>query len=430
MGGRAKLAAILIVSCCATVAQTGPILGQGIFLPAGGAVNRGMGGATTGTAIEAIGSMYWNPATISQLPTNELAFGFEAIYANYDISSTFPGVGSGTSSSEGGANPVPTIAWVHRTADPNVTFGLGIFGVGGFSTNMRADPTNPILSPPPQLGGVGVGGFKSDAQFFQLNPALSFRLTDRLSVGLGPVVGLGKVAFDENIFVGANANGAYPRGDGTRYHWGMGAQLGMHYVHNCCWEFGANVKSPTWFESMRYFSEDAQGLPRTDEVDIDLPMIVSGGLAYKGMPGKILTADVRYVDYTSTEGFGDAAEYRQDGSVSGLGWNDQLSVALGAQIQLTERLIGRMGYIYASDLIDDSNTFFNIASDLSYRHVPTVGATWKLSQIASVSFAYNYVFEWGSTGPYVFPGIGEIPGTSVTTSLDSHIAVFGVNVRY
>jgi len=53
---------------------------QGIFLQAGGSVNRGMGGATTGTAIDSIGSMFWNPATISQLPTNELAFGFEAIY--------------------------------------------------------------------------------------------------------------------------------------------------------------------------------------------------------------------------------------------------------------------------------------------------------------------------------------------------------------
>ncbi|RMF42610.1 MAG: hydrocarbon degradation protein, partial [Planctomycetota bacterium] len=50
------------------------------MLPAGGAVNRGMGGATTGTAIEAIGSMYWNPATITSLRGNEMAFGFEGVY--------------------------------------------------------------------------------------------------------------------------------------------------------------------------------------------------------------------------------------------------------------------------------------------------------------------------------------------------------------
>lgn len=404
--------------------------GQGIFLPAGGAVNRGMGGATTGTAIEAIGSMYWNPATISALPTNEMAFGFEAIYANFELSSTFPGVGTGTSSGEGGANPVPTIAWVHHTRDPNVTFGMGIFGVAGFSTNMRGDPANPILSPPPQLGGLGVGGFKSDALFFQMNPALSFRLSEKLSVGLGPVIGMGKVAVDENLFAPMNADFSWPRGDGTRYHWGLGAQLGLHYVHDCCWEYGANIKTPTWFEPMRYFSEDVQGLPRTDEVQINLPMIVSGGVAYKGLPGATLTADVRYVDYTSTEGFGDSAAYEADGRVSGLGWNDQFSLALGAQFQVTGRLTGRLGYIYASDLTDDSTTFFNIASDLSYRHVPTVGASWHVNQNTSVSLAYNYLFEWSSTGPYVLPVIGAIPGSSVTTTLDSHIATFGVNVRY
>ena len=404
--------------------------GQGIFLPAAGAVNRGMGGATTGTAIEAIGSMYWNPATISQLPTNEMAFGFEAIYTNYELSSSFPGVGSGSTNAEIGANPVPTIAWVYHTGNPDVTFGLGIFGVAGFATNFRGDASNPIVSPPFALGGAGVGGIKSEAVFFQMNPALSIKLTDKLSVGMGPVIGLGKIALDDNAFVGLNADGMYPRGDGTRYHWGLGAQLGLHYIHNCCWEFGTNLKTPTWFESFRYFSEDATGLPRTDTVDITLPMIVSGGVAYKGWRCTVLTADVRYLNYNDSEGFGDPATYEADGSVSGLGWRDQFSVALGAQFELNEKLMGRVGYIYASDLIDDSTTFFNIASDLSYRHVPTIGATYHLSTSTSVSLAYNYVIEWGSTGPYVLPGAGSIPGSSVSTELDAHIVTIGVNSRF
>lgn len=404
--------------------------GQGIFLPASGAVNRGMGGATTGTAIEAIGSMYWNPATISQLPTNEMAFGFEAIYTNYELSSTFPNVGSGSTDAEIGANPVPTIAWVYHTRNPNVTFGVGIFGVAGFATNVRADPTNPIVSPPFALGGVGVGGIKTEAIFYQLNPAFSIKLTDRLSVGGGPVIGLGKVSFDDNAFVGLNANGMYPRGDGTRYHWGLGAQFGFHYIYDRCWEMGANFKTPTWFESLRYFSEDAAGLPRTDKVNIDLPTIVSVGVAYKGLPFTVVTADVRYLAYTSADGLGDSAAYRADGSVAGLGWQDQFSFSLGAQFQLNNRLTGRVGYIYTSDLVDDSTTFFNVGSDLSYRHAPTVGATYNLNSNTSVSFAYNYLLEWGSTGPYVLPGVGPIAGSSVSTEFDAHIVTVGANVRY
>jgi long-chain fatty acid transport protein len=424
----ARLRIISTVLTCCLIPSA--VYAQGIFLPAGGAVNRGMGGATTGTAIEAIGSMYWNPATISQLQTDELAFGFEALYGQQELSSTFPNVGSGVTDSEMGVNPIPTIAWVHHLEDSNMSFGLGIFGVAGFSMNMPADATNPILSPPVNLGGVGVGGVKGDAVFFQLNPAVSMQVTEQLSIAAGPVVGLGKVNIDENIFVVPNANGDYPRGDGTRYHWGLGAQVGVHYVHNCCWEFGANVKTPTWFEPFRYFSENAAGQRRIDKVDITLPLIVTGGVAYKGLPYTVLTADLRFLNYADTELLGTPAAYNPNGSASGLGYRDQFAVALGAQVDLTQKFTARVGYIFATDLINDADTFFNIASDLSYRHVPCFGGSYHLNDCTDISFAYNYLLAWGSTGPYVLPGVGPVAGTSVTTRLDTHIATLGINVKF
>ncbi len=244
------------------------------------------------------------------------------------------------------------------------------------------------------------------------------------------MIGLGKITFDDNVFVAPNINGLYPRGDGTRFHWGGGAQVGFHYIHSCDWEFGANVKTPTWFEPFRYFSEDAFGNARTDTINVTLPLIVSGGVAYKGRPGTTITADLRYLNYADTEGLGTPAVYRGDASVAGLGFRDQFALALGAQFEVSERLMGRVGYIYATDLINDSDTFFNIASELSYSHVPTVGATYHLNEGASVSFAYNYVVEFGSTGPYVLPGVGSVPGSSITTALDVHILTMGVNVRY
>lgn len=425
-----RILSLITFAALAPLIVPGLLSAQGIILPAAGAVNRGMGGATTGTAVEAIGSMYWNPATINRLERDEVAFGFELLYGNSNISSTFPGAGSGSTDGEIGAVPAPTIAWVHHTENPNITMGLGIFTVGGFSTNYQADAGNPILSPPAALGGVGVGGIKSDALFFELVPALSVRMTERLTVGGGPIIGMGKITVDENLFGAPNADGTYPRGDGTRYHWGGGAQLGVHYVHNCCWELGANIKSPVWFEPLRYFSEDAAGLARIDTLNVTLPMTLTGGIAYRGLEHILLTADFRYFDYTSTEGLGDSASYRADGAANGLGWNDIFSMGLGAELQLTERLKGRLGYIYVSELFDDENTFFNLASELSYRHLPTVGASYDLNDHATISAAYNYVAPWQSTGPYVLPGVGSIPGSSVSTDLDVHILTVGLNVRY
>ena len=333
---------------------------QGIVLPSGGAVNGGMGGATTGTAIDALGSMYWNPATISDFKRDELGFGFQLVIPKQNISSTFPGAGSGSTDTDTGAIPVPTIAWVHQTSHPDVKFGLGVFGTGGFSLNMPADASNPILSPAPSQGGTGIGGIRAEAQYFQLAPALSLKLTERLSVGFGPTIGMGRLTFDANSYVAPNTSGQYPRGDGTRFHWGLGAQLGFHYIHNCCWEFGANLKTPIWFESLRYLSEDDNGLPRRDKIDFDLPMILSGGLAYKGFEHLIVTTDLRYFNYSAADGFGDAPSYRADGAANGLGWDDILALGLGAQAQLSERITGRLGYIFSSELFNKQDTFFKL----------------------------------------------------------------------
>ncbi|RMF40411.1 MAG: hypothetical protein D6753_11795, partial [Planctomycetota bacterium] len=157
---------------------------------------------------------------------------------------------------------------------------------------------------------------------------------------------------------------------------------------------------------------------------------VSGGLAYKGLEYVTLTTDLRYFDYTSTEAFGDPAAYGADGRALGLGWKDVFSVSFGAQVEWTDRLTLRTGYTFATDLIDDSTTFFNVASDLGYQHVPAFGLSYRLSSKATLSASYQYVARWRSSGPYVLPGLGAIPGSSVTTESDAHIATLGVNVKY
>ena len=35
-----------------------------------------------------------------------------------------------------------------------------------------------------------------------------------------------------------------------------------------------------------------------------------------------------------------------------------------------------------------------------------------------------------ASGPYVLPGVGEIPGTNVSTDSDAHIVTCGLNVAY
>ena len=72
-----------------------------------------MGGASVAAPIDSIGAIYWNPASISGLASSETSFGLGLLMPNHTVSSTFPGLGSGSTEADAGIFPVPNIGWVH-----------------------------------------------------------------------------------------------------------------------------------------------------------------------------------------------------------------------------------------------------------------------------------------------------------------------------
>lgn len=402
---------------------------QGIIVPHYGPVHASMGGASTAAPIEAMSALAWNPATISGLPNSELSFGLGLMLSDPVLESSIPGLGAGSTGAEPGVVPLPNLGWVHRLNEIT-TIGLGVMTVGGLKTNYPASLTNPVLAPE-SLGGLG--SFYTDGQFLQLAPVVSFAVTERLAIGLGPTVTMGQLVADPLLLVPPNdANGdslyTYPSGRGTRFGWGGGAQLGAYYITEVGWHLGASIKSPQWMERFRVHTENELGLPQVAEYQFDLPMILSLGAAYAGIEDLVWAIDVRYLDYKNTDGFGDAG-YSPHGALRGLGWSHQFAVATGVQYRLTERLAVRTGYAYNTRPFSQSETFFNVGSPLDYQHQLGVGMSWELSPCVAFHVGYTHFFEWESTGPIVLPG-GAVPGSSVTNRVSAHIASLGVTVRY
>ena len=92
---------------------------------------------------------------------------------------------------------MPNFAWVHRLNEIT-TFGLSAMTVGGFKSNYPASLTNPVLAPPsnnPNMPG-GLGSLYSDGQFMQIVPAFSFAVTERLSIGIAPMLTTGQIVAD------------------------------------------------------------------------------------------------------------------------------------------------------------------------------------------------------------------------------------------
>lgn len=432
---RSLFSLFLFVLLADLAALPGTLRAQGVALSGVGPVNRAMGGASTAAPLDAAGALMWNPASIGALPSSEVDLGLELLLPTEKLSSNFPAFGlQGSSGGEPGVSLIPELALVHKSEDSPLTFGLGIFGIGGFQTNYPASLTNPILTPQAP-NGVGLGRVSSVAEYFQVVPTVSCALTENLSVGFAPTLTIAKLDVNPVVFAApddSNGDGffTYPTGDGTRYRFGGGFQLGAYYTPGTAWNFGFCFKSPQWFERFSANTVDELGRPTVASVRFDYPLILSLGTSYTGIENWLFSCDVRYFNYAGTAGFGSPAAFAAAGVVTGLGWKNIVSAHAGAQYCVSQRLTLRMGYQYNPSPIGSEEAFFNVASPLVIEHVLGTGFSYRLTGNEILSVAYLHGFQNDATGPIQAPGLGAIPGTSVTSTVSADALAVGLTVQY
>ncbi len=377
-----------------------PASGQGVFLTGVGAVNRSMGGAATAAPIDAMGALHWNPATISGLECNEIAFSAEIMLIDNDLSA-----GGVTASGETGVVPLPAMAWVHHVEGTDNTIGLGLYSFAGFAQNLPAVTGHPILDPASPFSPL-----YSEGQFFQIVPTFSRAFTDRLSIGFAPTIDLGRVELDPILFGPA----VLGPGAGTRWSWGLGAQLGVYYMHSDTTHFGFSIKSPQWFEEFRTHTV-AGGVPAVSKLKLDLPMVISAGMSYTGVPDWTFALDLRYFDYENTDGFG-----KPDIFGTELNWNNVFSVALGAQRRVHDCLYVRAGYTYNTSPINSSTIGINFATPLYQQHVIGVGASYAFADNVDFTLSYNQIITAEQSGLSIF---GPVSSQLATYSIAAAITV-------
>ena len=397
-----------------------------------GAINRSMGGTSTAAPLDTLGAFQWNPATITAL-RNSADMGVEILLPHSQLSSTVapgalgagsPGL-SGTDKSNSGAFPLPEFGFVYRPDESPISYGLGVLSVGGFSSNFPGNPANPILSPTPPAG-VGLGPISAQYALMQILPTVAIQATEQLSIGFSPIIDMASLNVDPGVVAAPDAAGGgfptYPPLTHGTYQWGAGFQAGAFYVTDKCWQFGASFKSPQWFNSFQYNSENQVGAPRNIKLLVNAPMIVSLGTAYTGFQRTLLAVDARYIGYGSTQPFS-ASGFAPTGAVNGLGWSDIFAVSTGAQYELTTALAVRAGYSFSTNPISNANTFFNIATPLTIQQGIYCGGSYNVTEHFKLSLAYAHFFNNSISGPWM-SGAGPIAGTNVSTtsSADSIIA--------
>ena len=416
---------LLTIACGALPARAQ----MGAIFTGAGPINRSMGGAAVAAPIDSIGSLFWNPATSSALPSSSLDFGMELLWPQTTVASSIPFLGlSGSDRADNGIFPLPSVGLVYRPEDSILTYGLGMFAVAGFGVNYPSSTTNPLLTPQLPQGGVGFGNIFSELQVLQIVGTGSIQLTDRLSVGGGPTLSLASLRLDPLVIASPDSNGMYPPGAHTRMTWGGGFEVGAFYNLGAGWQLGASYKSPQWFEDFHFQSTDEFGRPRSITFNAELPMIASAGVGYTGFERWIFAADFRWVDFADADGFRQSG-FSPTGAVLGVGNRSIFAMSLGAQYLLTDNISLRVGYSYNQDPVRDNLTIFTVAAPTIIEHTLYVGASYRVTDALSLSMAYVHAFENSISGPYVTP-LGPLPNSSVqyTTAADTFLV--GATVRF
>ena len=400
-----------------------------------GSVNQSMGGAGIATSIDAIGSNHNNVSSISFLDQSSMEFSFETFIPDRTMSAD-SGVGGSSGSVESKTREavIPSIGITGKGKGP-FTFGLSAFGIAGFGVDYPANPAgagaNPVAAP--QSAG-GFGSIFSNYQLLQVTPSAAYMLMPNLSVGFGFNVNYAYLSIDPWPATPPNLSG-FPTGTHTATAWGYGFTVGATYLPFQNLALGAVFKSPQWFDKFRYNSQFPDGTPTGFTFELDYPMIVGGGVSYKPIAPLTLAADVKWINYTDTDGF-EKENFASSPSgpfVQGFGWESIWTVSLGAQYMITPKLAFRSGYNYGENPIPPEQQFFNVFAPAIVKHHLTLGAGYQFTPSIGLNFSYYHAFKENVTGGIICngdptacpPGVSinePIPGTSVTNELSENSA--------
>ena len=385
-----------------------------IFLPTvafAGGINRlggvgpragGMSGAYTAVSDD-VSAFYYNPAGLIQIEDTYIFVGSELMFPRFRYKTH----GITFESDDDVYHVLPLVGLTHPLND-RMVLGLGIYvpyGLGGsFEERLK----------------YGFYETESLITLTNITPALAFRLTDTLSMGIGANIGYGQFKYKAPFEVGGLHLGmADSEADG----WGIGGIAGLFWKPNDRFSWGltyntetrVKLRGSTDFDTLLLgsFSDDFS-------THFTFPARLGTGIAVRPTDRWLLAFDANWFDYSGADhmdiNYRFMPNQRQD-----LSWEDNYSLHLGTEYLLGERWALRGGVGYQTAAIPDSTvspltpdvTGWDVAAGLGYR--------WK-----DFSIDASYIYAWGdrsvSNSPnHVAPGRYEA---------DVHTFALGFTYRF
>ncbi|MGE0454544.1 MAG: OmpP1/FadL family transporter [Vicinamibacteria bacterium] len=407
-------------------------MAQGHMLHGAGPVNSSMGGAGTALLEDSVGALMFNPALLAKVTGNQVTFSTEFFEDAIRIDTTIDTL-AGTMEPTQHLGVIPAFGWMSRHPDKKLALGFGLIGVAGFRTDYFQSNESLLFSQPPS----GFGRIYTDYRLTKIPIALAYQVSPKLSLGASLNVYYGQFSvaplpyqvFDLN----ANGDRYYPGGGNLVSSWSFAPQLGFHYQATPKLGLAASITTPQNFDPYEWnstFADPASprfGLARRIDFDLDGPLIVSFGSAFKLGDKTDLAMDGMFTKYKGVEGFGSPGGI-VDGIVYPFGWRNVWTFKIGARHRIKDKLDLRLGYNYSQTPLREEVILTGTGAPATFEHHFCGGFGYRLFPFVSAEASFYYVPRKHLKGP--LPNLdSEVIGT-LDTSNQLTSALIGLNFTF
>ena len=449
-----------------------PLHGQGFGIYEQGTCVMGRGGAAAADPCGDGSSMFFNPAGLAEIDGSVVSAGVTGIRPFGDFTSDRTGEESDLVEK---TIPVPHGYGASRIGR-SVTAGIGVYAPYGLETEWPAEGDG-------AFDGRFLG-YDNSLQTVYVQPTAAVHVTDRLSVGGGPLMALSNVELNQRLDLSSRQvpGTSFTFGQlGVPFHtafadasldasWstGFGANLGVRYEASDRIAFGARYLTPVEidYEGDAVFEQVSTGLVVPDEnpltgvpggTPIDALLQQQGVFSSGGpladqdlstsitMPGQLVVgasvrplprlrfdADWVYTQWSAFDSIDlDFEQQQTPDEVRVENYDDTHGVHAGLEYDATERFDVRAGYFWNEGAAPDA-----VVTPLlpeGERMQGTVGVGWQATRMLTVDVAYQFLHQLDRRGRTVDPPGDSSPSVDLNNGLysfDAHLFAATVTVRW
>ncbi|GEA61134.1 OmpP1/FadL family transporter [Vibrio comitans] len=301
---------------------------SGLLMQEAVTANAGAAGAGDGVYTESVASAWTNPATMSHMGKQKTSINLMALDLKMDYVDNSNPQGNGDAHTQ-----MPSLGIFHTVQlNEDVHLGLIFGSVGGTIVEYGDEWQGaPYLD-------------KALASAIQFNPSLSFKVTEKVSVGIGAQFNYGFFEVKTSTFE-TDRDGDFA----------FGFNAGALYKEDR-WAVGLSYRSKLEHE----FNVDANTVNRENiqiGTELIFPTIVDVSGSYDITKQFTLLSSVqwhKWSDYANTPIYNDTINsrpYLPQGITRG--WDDAWKFAIGADYQITPKWAVKTGFSYETSLQDD-----------------------------------------------------------------------------